>query len=191
MIETAVKLFLIFGLICDTRHIDGDNADRSGALAGTEESAGFLSKLTQIQAETAAHGAHVAWFHIAVDVVGEVRGTVFCSHFEQQTVIFRIGPVKIGCDGVGRDRVLEASSVGISLDHRLDERFVDHIHLFFTVFVLEVHLLAADDRRKLREVIRYGPVECDVGERCLASPAARCVDAVDKRLDALLHFAVA
>ena len=102
------------------RHIDGDNADRSGALAGTEESAGFLSKLTQIQAETAAHGAHVAWFHIAVDVVGEVRGTVFCSHFEQQTVILRIGPVKIGCDGVGRDRVLEASSVGISLDHMMD-----------------------------------------------------------------------
>ena len=50
MIETAVELFLIFGLICDARHIDGDNADRSGALAGTEESAGFLSKLTQIQA---------------------------------------------------------------------------------------------------------------------------------------------
>ena len=137
MIETAVEFFLIFGLICDTRHIDGDNADRSGALAGTEESAGFLSKLTQIQAETAAHGAHVAWFHIAVDVVGEVRGTVFCSHFEQQTVILRIGPVKIGCDGVGRDRVLEASSVGISLDHRLDERFVDHIHLFLQSLYLK------------------------------------------------------
>ena len=93
MIETAVELFLIFGLICDTRHIDGDNADRSGTLAGTEESAGFLSKLTPIQAETAAHGAHVAWFHIAVDVVGKVRGTVFCSHFEQQTVILRIGRI--------------------------------------------------------------------------------------------------
>ena len=39
MIETAVEFFLIFGLICDTRHIDGDNADRSGALAGTGESA--------------------------------------------------------------------------------------------------------------------------------------------------------
>ena len=191
MIETAVELFLIFGLICDTRHIDGDNADRSGALAGTEESAGFLSKLTQIQAETAAHGAHVAWFHIAVDVVGEVRGTVFCSHFEQQTVVLVVGPVKIRCDGVRRDRVLEASSVGISLDHRLDKGFVDHIHLFFTVFVLEVHLLAADNRRKLCEVIRYSPVERNVGERCLASPAARGIDAVDERLDALLHFAVA
>ena len=183
LVESAVEVRLILCKICDSRHVYRNNAYRTGALAAAEEAAGLLAKLAQVEAQSAAHGADIARLHIAVDVVGEVRGTVFCSHFEQQTVILRIGPVKIGCDGVGRDRVLEASSVGISLDHRLDERFVDHIHLFFTVFVLEVHLLAADDRRNLREVIRYGPVECDVGERCLASPAARCIDAVDKRLD--------
>ena len=190
VIETAVELFLIFGLICDTRHIDGDNADRSGALAGTKESAGFLSKLTQIQAETAAHGAHVAWFHIAVDVVGKIRSTVLGSHLKEKSVILGIGPVKFLCDGISRDRILESTSVGISLDHGLDERFVDHINLFFTVFVLEVHLLAADDRRKLCEVIRYGPVECNVGERCLASPAARCVHPIYKRFNTFLHFRI-
>ena len=66
MIETAVELFLIFGLICDTRHIDGDNADRSGALAGTEESASFLSKLTQIQAETAVEVLVIPIQYLAV-----------------------------------------------------------------------------------------------------------------------------
>ena len=69
MIETAVELFLIFGLICDTRHIDGDNADRSGALAGTEESAGFLAQLAQIQTLATAHGTDIARFHITVDIV--------------------------------------------------------------------------------------------------------------------------
>ena len=106
-------------------------------------------------------GAHVAWFHIAVDVVGEVRGTVFCSHFEQQTVILRIGPVKIGCDGVGRDRVLEPLPVGISLDHRLNKCPVDHIHLFFTITICKVLFFPAHDRRQIGEVIWNSPVQCD------------------------------
>ncbi len=86
---------------------------------------------------------------------------------------------------------MEASSVRVSLDHRLDERLVYHIHLFFAVLVFKLHLLTADDRRKLREIVGYRPVERDIGKRCLRSPAARRIDPVNERLDTLLYLAVA
>ena len=37
--------------ICDSGHIDGDNAHASGALAGTEESHGLLAQFPQIQTQ--------------------------------------------------------------------------------------------------------------------------------------------
>ena len=82
VVQSCVKLVLVGRQICDSGHIDGDNADRSGALAGTEESAGFLSKLTQIQAETAAHTADITGLHVRIDIIGKIRCTVFCGHLE-------------------------------------------------------------------------------------------------------------
>ena len=85
---------------------------------------------------------------------------------------------------------MESASVCISFDHRLDKGTVDHIHLFFAVFIAEVLRLAAHDRRKLGKVSRNRPVQCDVGEWCLRTPAARCIYAVYKRFDAFLDFQI-
>ena len=60
--------------------------------------------------------------------------------------------------GVGGDRILEATAVGVALNHDLDERAVDHVHLRLAVTVAEVHLTAADDAGLVRKVRRDGPV---------------------------------
>jgi hypothetical protein len=59
----------VFGLISNPRHVDRNDADGAGALAGTEEAAGFLAQLAEVQTQTAAHGADIARVHVAVDVV--------------------------------------------------------------------------------------------------------------------------
>ena len=189
-IQTLVKFLLILSQISDPRHIDRYHAHRTGALAGTEVSSGLFTQFSQIQTQTAAHTSYIARLHIAVDIVGKIRRSVFGCHLKEQTVVFGIRPVKFFCDGVGRDRILESSAVGISLNHRLDKCLVDHVHLFFTVFVFKVHLFSANDRRKFCQVIRNSPVQCDVGKRSLGSPAARCIDAVDKGFDTFFHFRI-
>ena len=190
VIQTAVKLFFIPGQIRDPGHIDGDHAHGPGALPGAEVSSGLLPQFPQIQPEAATHGAHVAGLHIAVDIVGEIRGSVLAGHLEQQAVVLRIGPVEIRSDGVGGNGVLEAPSVGVSFDHGLDESLVDHIHLFFAVFVAEIHFLSPYDGRQLRQILGHGPVQGDVGERRLGPPAAGGVDPVDKGLNAFFHLRV-
>ena len=55
----------------------------------------LLAQLPQIQTQAAAHTAHVAGLHIAVDIIGEIRCSVFGRHLEEQTVVLCIGPVKI------------------------------------------------------------------------------------------------
>ena len=145
-IEPLIEFFLGLREICNARHVDGDHAHRAGAFAAAEVAAGFLAQLAQIEPQAAAHGTDVRRLHIAVDVVREIRRAVLRGHFKQQLVVFGLGPVEVLGDGIGRDRVLEAAAVGVALDHDLDERLVDHVHLFFAVFVFEVHFLAADDR---------------------------------------------
>ena len=190
MIQTLIKFLRCSGKICDTWHIDGYNTYRTCALTGTEETAALFAELTEIQAETAAHAADVARFHITVNIVGKIRCTVLGSHLKEKSVILGIRPVKFLCDGIGRDRILESTSVGISLDHGLDKCLIDHIHLFLAVFVLEVHVLAAYDCRKFCKVVRNSPVQCDIGKWCLSSPAARSIYAVYKRLNAFLYFCI-
>ena len=148
------------------------------------------SRRRRQEAQAAAHAAHVARLHIRVDVVGKVGGAVLAGHLEQQAVVLGVRPVEVFRDGIGGDGVLEAAAVGVPFDHDLDERLVDHIHLFLAVLILEVLLLAPDDGGQLGKVCRHRPVQRDVGEGRLRAPAAGGVHAVDEGLDALFHLLV-
>ena len=190
LVEPPVEIRLAFGKIRDPRQVDRHNADRTGRLAGAEEAAGFFAQLPQIEPQAAAHRAHVVRLHVGVDVVGEIRRAVFGRHLEQELVVFRVSPVKILGDGIGRDGILEAASVCIALDHQLDEGFIYHVH-FLLAFAIGKRLLAsADDGRKICHVLWNRPVERDVGKRRLRTPARRRIDAVDERLHALLDLAL-
>ena len=189
-VQPPVKILLVFCQVSDTGHIDGHHAHGTGALAGTEIAAGFLSQFAQIQTQTAAHTPHIAGLHITVDIVGKVRRAVFCCHLKKQAVILRVGPVEIGSDGIGRNRILESPSVGIPFDHGLDKGLVDHIHLFFAVFIFKVHLFAAHDGRKFRQIVGNCPVQSDIGKRSLGSPPTGCIDAVDEGFDTLFHLRI-
>ena len=190
LVQPLVEVGFVFGQIRDARHIDRHHADRAGAFAAAEEPAALFAQLAQVETQPAAHAADVRGLHIAVDVVGEIRRAVFRRHLEQQAVVFGLGPVEVLRDRIGRDRVLEAASVRVALDHRLDEGFVDHRHFLDAVLVFEIHLLAADDRGQFGEVVRNRPVERDVRERRLRAPARRRVHAENEGFDALFDFAV-
>ena len=189
-VQTLIKFILILRQISDPWHIDGYHAHRTGAFAGTEVSSGLFTQFSQIQTQTTAHTSYIAWLHIAVNIVGKIRSSVFGCHLKEQTVVFCIGPVKFFCDGVSRNRILETSAIGISFDHGLDKRLVDHIHLLFTVFILKVHLFSANDCRKFCQIIRYSPVQCDIGKWSLCSPATWCVHTIDKGFDTFFHFRI-
>ena len=189
-VEATEEVRLIGGEIGDLRHIDGHDADRAGALAAAEEAAGLFAQLAQIKPQTAAHRTHVARLHVAVDVVGKIRGAVFCGHFEQELVVLRLRPVEIAGDGVGGDGILEAASVCVALDHDLDEGAVDHIHFLLAVLILKGHFLAADDCGQLRHIVGDRPVEGDVGKRRLRTPAGGSIHAVDKRFDTLFDLLI-
>ena len=188
LVKTLVEVFFVCGKIRDPRQVDRHHADRAGRLAGAEEAAGFFAQLPQIKPQAAAHRAHVVWLHVGVDIIGEIRRAVFCRHFKQKLVVFRVSPVKILGDGIGRDGILEAASVCVSLDHQLDERPVDHIHFLLALAIGERLLAPTDDGRKICHVLWNRPVERDVGKRRLRTPARRRIDAVDERLHALLDL---
>ena len=185
-----IEIRLVLGKVSDPRHVDGDDADGAGALTGAEKSAGFFAQLAKVEPQAAAHAADIRGLHIAVDIVGEIRRAVFRGHLKEQLVVFGFRPVKVPRDGVGRDRVLEAASVGVALDHRFDEGAVDHIHFRFAVLVFERHFFPAYDGVLFGKIRGNGPVERDVGEGCLRSPAARRIDAEDEGFDALFYFAI-
>ena len=67
---------------------------------------------------------------------------------------------------------------------------IDHVHFFFAVFVFEIHIFAANDRRKLCKIIRNRPVQCDIGKRCLCSPTAWCIHAINERFNTFLNFRI-
>ena len=103
----------------------------------------FFSQLPKIQPQAAAHAAHIAGFHIGVDIVGKVRCTIFSGQLKEQAVILCLRPVEIFRDRIGGDWVLEAAAIGIALNHDLDKGLVDKIHLRLTVTISEIHGLAA------------------------------------------------
>ena len=187
-VKTCIELLGGLGEIGNTGHVDGNDTDGAGGLTAAEEAAGLLAKLAQVKTETAAHGTHVGGLHVGVDVVGEVGGAVLGGHFKQELVVLGLAPVEVPGDGVGGDGVLEATAVGVALDHDLDEGLVDHVHFLLAVAVGEVHLLAAHDGGQVLQILGNSPVQGDVGEGSLSAPAAGGVHAVDEGLDALLDF---
>ena len=86
-IHKSVKAFIeigfVDGLICYSRHIDGNDADRTRAFAAAEETTRFFAELAKIETQPAAHTSYVAGLHIAVNIVAEIRSTVFSRHFKQ------------------------------------------------------------------------------------------------------------
>ena len=171
LIQTRKKFLFIRRLVSNPWHVDGNYSYRAGTLAASKEAAGLLTQFSQIQAEAAAHASDIAWLHVAVDIVRKIWCSIFGGHFKEKPVVLCIGPVKITGNGVGRDWILEAPSVGIPLNHDLDECLVDHIHLFLAVSIGKIHLFSAYDGRQVRQVIRNGPVQRNVGKWCLGSPA--------------------
>ena len=85
---------------------------------------------------------------------------------------------------------MKTAAVGVALDHNLDKGAVDHIHLRLAVTVGEVHRLAAYDAGLIRKVCRYGPVESNIGERSLRTPAAGRIDTVYKAFDTMLNLVI-
>ena len=88
--EFFEEVFFRLGDVSDSRHIDRHDADRTRGFAASEEAARFLAEFAKVETQTAAHTAHVARFHIAVDVVGEIRSAVFCRHREEQAIVFGV-----------------------------------------------------------------------------------------------------
>ncbi len=191
LVETGIEVLLVLCEIGKARHVQRHDADGAGALARTEVAAGLFPQLAQVQTQTAAHRTDIGRLHIGVDVVREVGGAVFGGHLEEQLVVLGGGPVKVAGDGIGRNRVLEAAAVAVALDHQLDEGLVDDVHLGLAVTVGEVHFLSADDGGLVLQVGRDGPVQRDVGEGRLRTPAGGRVHAEDEALDALLDLFVA
>lgn len=188
LVKAAIEVRLIGCEIRDSGKVDGHDADRARAFAAAEEAARFLAKFAKVQAKSATHTSDVRRLHIAVDIVREVRGTVFRGHFKQEFVVFGFRPVEVAGDGIRGDRILETAAVGVALDHDFDKGLIDHIHFFFAILVFEVAFFAADDCVEFRQIVRNRPVKRDVGERSLSTPTAGRVDAVNEGLYALLYF---
>ena len=188
LVQAAIEVSLISSLICQTRHIDGHNTDRTGGFTRAEESTALLTKLAQIQAEAAAHAANITGLHIGVDVVAEVGSTVLCGHLKQKTIVLCIRPVEVSGDGVGGDRILEATPIGVALDHDLNEGFIDHVHFLLAVAISEIHFLSTDNRRQVHHVRRTYPVKGNIGKRSLRAPAARRIHTEHEGLHALFNF---
>ena len=147
MIQSCIKVCLVLCQICDTRHVDRNNANRSGTFTWAKETTGFLAEFSQVQTQPTAHRTHIARLHVTVDIIWKIWCAVFCGHFKEQSVVLGIRPVKISGNRISRDRILESTTIGIALDHDLKECTVDHIHFLLAVLVLKVHFLAADDSR--------------------------------------------
>ena len=190
LIKTLEEIFFIRRKVSDSWHIDCNNTDWTCWFAWAKETAWFFTELTKVKTQTAAHWTNVRRLHIRVNIVWEIWSTVFCGHLKKEFVILGFGPVKITCNGISGNGVLEASAVGVTLNHNFNERLIDHIHFFFAVFIFEIHFLAADNSVKLCKVIRNCPVKSNVGERWLCSPARWCIYTVNEGLYALLNLFV-
>ena len=190
LVKALVKIFFVRRQIRNTGHIDSYHPNAACALSGAEIPACFLSQFSQIQTKPAAHGTYVAGLHVGINIIAEIRGSVFCCHFKEESVVFCVGPVKILGNRICRDRILEASSVGIALNHDLNEGLVDHIHFLLAVLIKEIHFFTAHHGRKLRQVVGHCPVQGDIGKRRLGSPAAGGIYAINKGFNTFFHFRI-
>ncbi len=69
VVEALIEVLFVGGQVSDSRKIDGDYADTSCRLTGTEVATGLLAELPQVQTEPAAHGADIGGLHVGVDVI--------------------------------------------------------------------------------------------------------------------------
>ena len=140
VIEPHVKIRLVGCLVGDARHVDSHHAHRSGRLAAAKEPARLLAQLAQIQSQATAHAANIGRLHVGINVIAEIRRTVFAGHFKQKLVVLGFRPIEIARDGIRGDRILESAAFGVALDHDLDKRLVNQIHFTLTLSVCEAHL---------------------------------------------------
>ena len=170
--------------VAEARHVERDHADRAGQLGRPEEAVAALKELAQVQLEAAAHRADHVRVQVRVDEVLEVGQAVLRGHVEEGVDVLTL-PVEVGRDVVGRDREREDAPVRVAARHDLDERAVDEVHFPLQLTVGEVDNLVADEGVLVREVVRARPVEGQVRERALATPARGHVQVVDELLHAL------
>ena len=90
MIQTSVKFSRSLGLISNSRHVNGNNTNGTCTLTGTKETAALFTEFPQIQTKSAAHTSDIAGFHVTVNIIGKIWGSIFGSHFKKQSVIFCI-----------------------------------------------------------------------------------------------------
>src|SRR5664280_1644055 len=62
-VEAFEKILLVRGLECNPWKIDRNDANGTGTLPASEETARLLPELPQIQTKTAAHTAHITRSH--------------------------------------------------------------------------------------------------------------------------------
>jgi len=80
-------------------------------------------------------------------------------------------PVEVFGDVVGRNREGESAATLIATAHHVDEGAVDQIHFLLQFTVGKFGRLAADERVLVAQVFGAVPVEGQVGERSLCTPA--------------------
>ena len=175
--------------VAEASHVDRDHADRSRELGASEQSVAAFEELAKVDLKTAAHRANLARVELRVNEVLEVWEAVLCGHREQAFSVRGI-PLKIARDVVGRDREGKNAAIGVTFGHDVDVRAVDEIHFLLQFAVGEVAYFPTDEGVLVREIGRTIPVEREVREGALASPAARHVEVVDHLLHVLAHLLV-
>ena len=123
-------------------------------------------------------------------VVDKVRRSVVGSQGKQKPVLFRVGPVVIFGDSVGRNRILEAQAVGIALQHGLQKCPVHHVHFLLAFPVSEVHPFSAHNGPLSGHVSRNLQIHKNMGKRRLGAPAAGRVHAENEGFHAFLDLVV-
>ena len=154
--------------------------------AAAEEAAGLFAQLAQIETQTAAHRANLTGFQNRIDEVLEVRQTVFGSHFEQKFGIV-IFPGEIRRHVISRNREGEYAAAPVACRHHLDEGPVDQIHLGLQIAIGKINLLSCDERNLRFQIVRANPIESQVSEWRLRSPARWDIQVVDEFLHSLAH----
>ena len=189
-IKSGDKRFLITLVeVPEARHIDRDHADRARELGASKQPVATLEEFAKVKLKAAAHRANLAGVELRVNEVLEVREAVLCGHREQAFSVRGI-PLKIARDVVGRDREGKHTAVGVAFGHDVDVRAVDEVHFLLQFAVGKVAYFPTDEGVLVREIGRAIPVEREVREGALASPAARHVEVVDHLLHVLAHFLV-
>ena len=189
-LELGVEIpFTAAADVAEPGSVERHHADRAGLFGRAEEAVAPLEQLAQVELEAAAHGADHARLEVGVEEVLEVRETVLGRHLEEQVAVLPL-PGEVLGDVVGRDREGEDALLRIPCHHHLEVGAVDHRHFLGQLAVGEGHLFPRDEGMIAREILRAGPVEGEVGEGGLRSPAGGDIQVEDELLHALAHVGV-